>query len=255
MAWMRPRLIRSVRSNFEAPPFQRFSLELGRGRGDDGGMKKTKKATIKRAVKAGVFAVVLALGWKYPILAYCLFLNVAAGLAGAIRHGGRHGCGTFCPRGAFYSFLPDTGRKVPRGLLGKKASLFAMPVLLAGLWAWIRPGASWREWGLVFYWMIVATTAVGVAGWLVFNRHFWCAVCPMGKVYKAIRPGRTVVAVGEGCVGCGLCAKACPFGFNPPKEAVDGRFREADCLHCGRCAETCPKRVLEVRKEGGREGK
>lgn len=216
-------------------------------------MKTNKKATIKRAVAAVAFVGVLALGWKYPILAYCLFLNVAVGLIGALRHGGRHGCGTFCPRGAFYSFLPDTGRKVPRGLLGKKVSLFVLPVLLAGLWAWFRPG-TWREWGLVFYWMIVATTAVGLVGWLVFNRYFWCAVCPMGKIYKVIRPGRTVVAVGDGCVGCGLCAKACPFEFDPPKEAVDGAFRDPDCLHCGRCAERCPKGVLALGARGAPRG-
>ena len=208
-------------------------------------MKTQRKQTVKRAVEAGAFAVVLALGWKYPILAYCLFLNVAVGLAGAWRHGGRHGCGTFCPRGAFYSFLPDTGRKLPRKLFAKKLSLVAMPVLLAGLWAWLRPG-TWREWGLVFYWMIVVTTTVGLAGWLLFNRYFWCAVCPMGKIYKAIRPGRTAVAVGNACVECGLCAKACPFGFNPPGEAEGGLFRNADCIHCGRCVARCPKRALEL---------
>jgi NAD-dependent dihydropyrimidine dehydrogenase PreA subunit len=210
-------------------------------------VKGGKTTTAKRAVEAAAFVAVLGLGWKWPVLAYCLFLNVAVGIAGAIRHGGRHGCGTFCPRGAFYSFLPDTGRKVPRGLLGKRTSLFVMAALLAGLWAGLRPG-TWREWGLLFYWMIVVTTSVGLVGWLAFNRWFWCSVCPMGKIYKLIRPGRTVVAVGESCVGCGLCAKACPFGFNPPKEAEGGMFRDPDCLHCGRCAERCPKGALELRR-------
>ena len=157
------------------------------------GAMKDKGQTIKRAVEAAAFVVVLALGWKIPYLSYCLVLNVAVGLAGAFRHGGRHGCGTFCPRGAFYSFLPDTGRKVPRALLAKKTSLFVLPLLLAGLWAWFRP-ASVRDWGVVFYAMIAVTTAVGLVGWLVFNRFFWCAICPMGKIYKTIRPGKTALS-------------------------------------------------------------
>ena len=209
---------------------------------------KRKGQTIKRAAKAAVFAVVLALGWRYPYLSYCLVLNVAVGIAGALLRGGRHGCGTFCPRGAFYSFLPDTGRKVPRGLLAKKTSLFVMPVLLAALWAGFRPETV-RDWGVVFYAMIAATTAVGLAGWLAFNRFFWCAVCPMGKIYKTIRPGKTALEVAPSCVNCGLCAKACPFGFHPPREAREGRFRDPDCLHCGRCVERCPKGALSWRKD------
>ena len=63
-------------------------------------MKWDLKA-VKRHVEALVFVAILALGWRYPYLAYCLFLNVAAGLFDAMRHGGRHGCGNFCPRGAF----------------------------------------------------------------------------------------------------------------------------------------------------------
>ena len=66
---------------------------------------------LKERIEALAFIIVLMLGWKYPYLAYCLFLNVALGLVGTFRHGGRHGCGNFCPRGAFYSLLPDTGRK------------------------------------------------------------------------------------------------------------------------------------------------
>ena len=56
-------------------------------------MSKGKLGTLIRAVEALMFVFVLALGWRYPYLAYCMFLNVAAGLAGALRHGGRHGCG------------------------------------------------------------------------------------------------------------------------------------------------------------------
>jgi NAD-dependent dihydropyrimidine dehydrogenase PreA subunit len=203
--------------------------------------------SVKRYGGAAAFVVILALGWRYPYLAYCMFLNVAVGLYGALRHGGRHGCGTFCPRGAFYSFLPDTGRKVPAGLLKRKASILVMIVMVAGLYFWLRPNTL-RSWGMLFYIMIVATTAVGVAGWLIFNRYFWCSVCPMGKIYKTIRPCVTGIRVADSCVKCGLCAKACPFAFFPPGAASDGVFRDPDCMHCLRCVERCPRRALSPEK-------
>ena len=208
-------------------------------------MAKSKPSSVKRAVEAAAFVIVLAFSWRYPYLAYCMFLNVAVGLYGAIRHGGRHGCGNFCPRGAFYSFLPDTGRKLPAGLLARKLSIAVMIVMLVGLALWLRPN-SIRSWGMVFYIMIVITTTVGLVGWLVFNRYFWCSVCPMGKIYKMIRPCRSGIRVADSCVKCGLCAKACPFGFFPPGKANDGVFRDPDCMLCRRCVERCPKRALSV---------
>ena len=108
-------------------------------------MAKKKPFPVKRAVAALLFAIILALGWRYPLLAYCMFLNVAVGIVGALRHGGRHGCGTFCPRGAFYSFLPDTGRKLPAGLLARKTSIAVMVVMLLALALWLRPN-SIRAW-------------------------------------------------------------------------------------------------------------
>ena len=210
-------------------------------------MAKKKPFPVMRAVGALMFAVVLALGWRYPLLAYCMFLNVAVGIFGALRHGGRHGCGTFCPRGAFYSFLPDTGRKLPAGLLARRTSILVMLVMLLGLAIWLRPD-SIRAWGMLFYIMIAVTTTVGLVGWLVFNRYFWCAVCPMGKIYKMIRPGKTGIRVAESCVKCKLCMKACPFGFFPPGATEGGVFRHADCMHCLRCIERCPKRALALEK-------
>ena len=203
--------------------------------------------SVKRYGGAAAFVIILALGWRYPYLAYCMFLNVAVGLYGALRHGGRHGCGTFCPRGAFYSFLPDTGRKVPAGLLKRKMSILVMIAMVAGLYFWLRPD-TFRSWGMLFYIMIVITTAVGIAGWLIFNRYFWCSICPMGKIYKTIRPCASGIRVADSCVKCGLCAKACPFAFSPPQAAVDGVFRDPDCMHCLRCVERCPKHALSFEK-------
>ena len=203
--------------------------------------------TVKRHVEALVFVTVLALGWRYPYLAYCLLINVAVGLLGAFRHGGRHGCGNFCPRGAFYSLLPDTGRKVPAGLLERKVSIFVMIAMFAGLAIWLRP-TTFRGWGMLLYIMIAITTTIGIIGWLVFNRFFWCSVCPMGKIYKTIHPGKSSIRIADSCVKCGLCAKVCPFGFFPPASAKDGIFNNPDCMHCLRCVERCPKHALSLTK-------
>ena len=46
-------------------------------------------SSVKRSIEALLFVAVLALGWRYPYLAYCLLVNVAVGLVGALRHGGR----------------------------------------------------------------------------------------------------------------------------------------------------------------------
>lgn len=208
-------------------------------------MAANKRTTLKRGFLALMFVGILALGWRYPYLSYCMFINVAVGIVGMLRHGGRHGCGTFCPRGALYSFLPDTGRKVPAGLLTRNTSIAVMILLLAGLILWLRP-TTIRSWGMVFYLMIVVTTTVGLIGWLVFNRYFWCSVCPMGKIYKIIRPNATAIRVADTCVKCGLCSKACPFCFSPPEKARDGLFRDLDCMHCRRCIERCPKRALSM---------
>ena len=217
-------------------------------------MSKNKSISLKRIIEALMFVIVLALGWRYPILAYCMFLNVAVGIYGALRHGGRHGCGTFCPRGAFYSFLPDTGRKVPAGLLARKTSIAVMVVMLVGLALWLRP-TTIQGWGMLFYIMIAITTTVGLIGWLVFNRYFWCSICPMGKIYKTISPRRSGIRVADSCVKCGLCAKACPFGFFPPETAEDGLFRNPDCMHCRRCIERCPKNALTMESPVGAAGK
>lgn len=206
---------------------------------------KRKQKSVKRVIEALLFVAVLALGWRYPYLAYCLLLNVAVGLVGALRHGGRHGCGTFCPRGAFYSLLPDTGRKVPAGLLERKVSIVVMIVMFAGLAIWLRP-STLQSWGMLMYIMIVITTTIGLVGWLVFNRYFWCSICPMGKIYKFIQPNKSGIRVASTCVKCGLCAKACPFSFFPPDNAKDGIFRNPDCMHCRRCIEKCPKQTLSM---------
>ncbi|MDD4816437.1 MAG: 4Fe-4S binding protein [Victivallaceae bacterium] len=211
-------------------------------------MEKNKRGARRRrilkVVMAAAFVAVLAFGWKYPWLAYCMFLSVAAGVVGALRRGGRYGCGNLCPRGAFYRLLPDTGRKLPHWA-GRNVWLAGVvPAVMAALIAATRPGWSWREWGVVFFGMIVVTTLIGLAGYLVWNRGFWCAMCPMGKIFRRINPEKNRLTAAASCVRCGRCVKACPFQFDPGASAGKDGFTEAGCIKCGRCVEVCPVGAL-----------
>ena len=196
---------------------------------------------------AALFLAVLLLGWRFPLLAYCMFLNVAAGIFGAFYSGGHAGCGTLCPRGAFYRLLPNKKRSLPRFLFHGAWSVWFMLPVLAGLLVWIRPGASWTAWGSVFYGMILATTVFGLSGALLFNRGFWCALCPMGRLYQKIMPEKNRLRIGSSCVHCGKCSGRCPLQFNPSEDAAAGVFQNSACMKCGECVEVCPKKALSFR--------
>ena len=67
------------------------------------------------------------------------------------------------PRGAFYSLLPETGRKGPPALLKENLSIVMMVAMFAGLAQWLRP-TSLRAWGMLLYIMIAITTTIGFTG-------------------------------------------------------------------------------------------
>lgn len=53
--------------------------------------------------------------------------------------------------------------------------------------------------------------------------------------------------IGAACVGCGICAAACPQGCIAP--GAPYRIDEAHCLRCGLCAERCPAQAVRRREK------
>lgn len=71
------------------------------------------------------------------------------------------------------------------------------------------------------------------------------------KVKAALYSGDTGCSFG--CLGCGDCVSACPFGAIS-MDAQTGLpvVDEALCTACGSCVKACPKHIIELRDKGPR---
>lgn len=194
----------------------------------------------------------LAIGLVYPAVGViAIVCMLAPVLLAPFR--GRYWCGNFCPRGSFYDnvlarFSPR--RPIPPFFRSKGLRVFMLAFIMTVFsvqtyFAWGDLAAM----GRVFVNLILVTTLVGVALGLLYHQRTWCGFCPMGTLASWLSRGAMPLKVAPSCVGCGLCARACPLQLTPQAGKAAGAFTDGDCLKCGRCAAVCPRQALAFGEE------
>jgi len=196
----------------------------------------------------GLFMIlVIAVGWRYPVMGFAVPAAMLTGMAGGLFKG-RYVCGNICPRGSFYDtiFSFVGGRRPVPALFLNAAFRWGIMAMLMGFMAWRlaqNPG-DWHHWGTVFWSMCLITTAVGIPLGMIYRSRSWCSFCPVGTVAAAIGGGKYQLAIAHDCRQCGVCETACPMGLTIAEHRDGGALPHHDCIKCSSCADTCPKGAL-----------
>lgn len=84
-----------------------------------------------------------------------------------------------------------------------------------------------------------------------YKSHFIYSLFQIGKLFPWFK-------VNDDCVGCGMCAKACPMHMIEMKEKKNRihkvpKWKRRGCVQCNACLNVCPKRAIDY--FGAREKK
>lgn len=194
-----------------------------------------------------VVVVVIALGWKYPLLGFTVPIVMLAGLIGGVFKG-RWVCGHVCPRGALFDRVVarlSPAKPIPP-MLRKPKFRWTVFAALMGFMAFqiSKNPTSLDHLGFVFWLMCAVTTALGLVLAFVYHPRTWCAFCPMGTMQYALTPkGLGPSLDKEVCRNCRKCEQACPLQLKIlERPGAD----EPDCLSCGECVQACPVKALKL---------
>jgi polyferredoxin len=172
-----------------------------------------------------------------------LFMPLLFG--GAVLLAGPAWCSHLCYIGAWDDRMSRLGKTAPQAesasswAWGRWATLGLVVITALGL---RLAGVS----GPVAVWLGAGFGLAGVGVMVLVSRRrgvmAHCAAwCPMGLVAALlgrINPFR--VRLGEGCTGCGACARACRYGALD-EARIDSRRPGPGCTLCGDCVGACPR--------------
>lgn len=197
--------------------------------------------------------------WDHVHPAAMVILGFAAVVSFGLR---KSFCGWFCPVGAPSEWLWRAGRRI----LGRNVLLPAwvdvplrgLKYVLLGFFVWVvfrmgeqaiagflqSPYYKASDVKMLHFFTRMSPVAAWVMAFLVaasfFIRNFWCRyLCPYGALMNllALLGPTRIRRDSEACIGCGRCARVCPYHL-----ALDvNRFiRSAECSGCMDCVASCP---------------
>jgi len=216
----------------------------------------------------GFLPIGALMGWKLfvttgmwdPIHPAAMVILGFAGLVSLVLR--KSFCGWFCPVGAVSEWLWKFGRLV----YGKNYRIHpwadyplrVMKYLLLGFFIWIIFSMNRQaifafiqsdyykvsDVKMLFFFTRMTTLTLLVLCVLVvssiFIRNFWCRhLCPYGALMgllALIGPTR-IERDAKRCIGCGRCAKTCPYGLPVDRKR---RIVSPECSGCMDCTAACP---------------
>jgi len=172
---------------------------------------------------------------------------------------GRFHCSVLCPFGILQEILgalPRFGNSPPPDLPFLRYAIagIVFGALAAGWSGGLLLLDPYSNFGRI----LVPFTAGGVAAFavitalVVWKRRIYCtAICPVGTLLGIVASvGVFRLKIGDECIRCGKCRRACPAGaIDPATRSVD----DERCLRCLKCVALCPKGCISLSARRSRE--